>query len=199
VTAIRTPEEAIERYTPVMPPQLWGAIGPFVRDVSCAADSPHSGTEGGRRPIRCGGAACGMDNRAGLAARRREDLPSGDGHRYASRVRVVRRIPVYLTPLATLTTLSRRIIQTAPWEPERGASPHPRPLTPYVWAQAVRLGPAAANGRAEAGLVRSTRARLRGRIARHGCRWMDGMEMGGWMDGCSPMPVRAGLHADWIG
>ncbi|MGO4202775.1 hypothetical protein AB4Z09_13685 [Rhodococcus sp. TAF43] len=138
MTATRTPDEVIERYTPVMPAQLWEAIGPFVRDVA------RRGFTSTATPkvtgVRIGAVASivAWAVEQGLPLDVEEIFHPATVNRYAVTVEGLSDA-TRCTRRATLTALSRRITRTAPWEPKRDVLPYPRLQGPYTWAQAARL------------------------------------------------------------
>ncbi|MDH6283898.1 hypothetical protein [Prescottella agglutinans] len=138
MTATRTPEEVIERYTPVMPVQLWESIGPFVRDVVRRGftSSATPKVTGCRIGAVASIVAWAVDQ--GLPLDVEEIFHPATVDRYALSITGLSNA-TRSTRRATLTTLSRRITRAAPWEPERETLPYPRPSAPYTWAQAVRL------------------------------------------------------------
>ncbi|WP_255025069.1 hypothetical protein [Rhodococcus sp. GA1] len=132
--ASRTVEESIDLFTPNIPAQLWEEIGPFVRDVVRGGFEPTSVPQVVRGRMGIVASMVGWAVEQGLDLDVEEIFHPATVNRYAvtfpglsDATRCTRR--------ATLTTLSRRITRTAPWEPPRDLLPYPVAYRPYTDGQ----------------------------------------------------------------
>ncbi|MFG1782646.1 hypothetical protein ACGFIU_09410 [Rhodococcus oryzae] len=134
----RTPEEIIELYAPNMPEREWDEIGPFVRDVVRRGFAPTQVARVATSRIGIVTSLVRWALEQGLPLDVEQILHPATVNRYAvtlpglsDATRCTRR--------ATLTTLSRRITRTAPWEPPREVLRYPRPTMPYSGTQVSQL------------------------------------------------------------
>jgi integrase len=130
----RTPEDIVEMYIPHLPAEIWDAIGPFVRDAVRRGFEPTAVPKVAGVRIAMTASLVAWAVEQGLPLDVEQVFHPATVNRYAITIpglsdatRSSRR--------ATLTTLSRRITHTAPWEPPRELLPDQWLLTLYTDAQ----------------------------------------------------------------
>ncbi|MFC9790368.1 hypothetical protein [Rhodococcus sp. NPDC127528] len=136
--APRIPEEAIELYVPRVVPDRWEEIGPFVREVVRRGFEATSVSQVAKGRIGMVTSLVRWALDQGLPLDVEQIFHPATVNRYAVTIPGLSEA-TRCTRRATLTTLSRRITRTAPWEPPHAALHYPHVAKPYTPAQVSRL------------------------------------------------------------